>query len=111
MDEYIVECRKLRNDYKTKSPQMAMKLFITDVVESEMVEGLGQVMVAKEVKSGKKYPMRVAPALYLAGVITRETAVRGISAMLRISEYEADKMLDEKASEDQWLAEPIMEEP
>lgn len=107
--EYRVRSNGVASTYNTKDHQMAMRIFLVDVVESELVDNIGQVMIAKEVGTSNEYPMRTAPALYKAGIISREIVVRGISNMLNISHYEADEMLDELVEEDEWLSEPLVQ--
>lgn len=78
-----------------------MQQGIATAVEAGRVDDLGLLVIVDR-EGGPPYSMRVAPALYHAGVISKPDAMANIMRM-GVTEYTAEGLVEEWAESDAWL--------
>jgi len=90
------------------SRKEALARYFLQVADGEVgLDRLGNLVMVKDPDYGEQYPFRTVPALWLLGVLDRETAELNLQVLLGVGEKESRDILLTAAKQDAWIVEEV----
>ncbi len=106
--KFIIETKSDKVLIEAEDKDHAFAKYFKDIIEQKIpLEKIGNLIMLSDGK--EQYPMRTVPLLWKMGVIGTKLAVDNLVEILRVSRFEAKKLLKECADADARLI-PLIEE-